>query len=39
MKRCVVTAWMVALAASAPAAWPLVIVRYTGAVNGDQPQF
>ena len=39
MKRCVVTAWMVALAASAQAAWPLVIVRYTGAINGDRSQF
>ena len=30
---------LVVATSAAMAAWPLVIVRYTGAINGDQPQF
>ena len=38
MKRRIVTALVAACAACA-AEWPLVIVRYAGAANGDLPAF
>ena len=38
-RRFVTTLWAALAACTCAAAWPLVIVRYTGAVNGDRPQF
>ena len=39
MKRAAILVLASVLALSAQAAWPLVVVRYTGAVNGDRPHF
>lgn len=39
MKKAAVLVLATVLVLSAQAAWPLVVVRYTGAINGDRSQF